>query len=405
VPTHLAIMDLTPDKRGTFENTTVRLAAALEARGWRSVQAFWGPPPRWLEAELRAVGAEILVLSAQPELAGRSEWPAGQARDLALARLLRRLGRTLAPDVVHLHFCVVFSILPLALRAGGVKNVIATERISLPFAERSFARDLAARLRNRVCLSAVKRILAVSGYVRQRLIVSDHVPESMVQVLYNGVDLSRFRPGDEPPARVRARLGIPPDGEVVTVVGQLIDFKGLNYLIDAVDLLRARPLTVLMAGAGDRRDALAAQARRLGLEDRVRLLGKRDDVQALLAASDLFVCPSVWDEALGNVILEAMGTGLPVVASRVGGIPEVVRDGETGLLVPPRDAAALAGAIASLLDDPARRQAMGRAGRRVVEEDFSMERAITATVDLYEELAGVAPGPARTTENLLQSIG
>jgi glycosyltransferase involved in cell wall biosynthesis len=256
-----------------------------------------------------------------------------------------------------------------------------------------------------VCLGPVRRILAVSDYVRRRLVVSDHVPESMVQVLYNGVDLSRFHPILEPPAAIRARLGLPPDGEVVTSVGQLIDFKGIDHLIDAADLLRSRPaLTVLVVGDGDRRDALAARVRRLGLEDRVRLLGKRDDVNALLAASDLFVCPSVWDEALGYVILEAMAVGLPAVASRVGGIPEVVREGETGLLVPPRDAGALAGAIASLLDDPVRREAMGRAGRQVITEDFSMERAITATVDLYEELAGSAPA-AQTSENLLQFMG
>lgn len=406
MPTHLAIMDVAPDKRGSFENYTVRLAAALEDRGWRSVQAFWGPPPRWLEAELRAAGAEILVLSAQPEFAARSAWPGGTARDLAMARLLRRLARTLRPDVVHLHFCVIFSLLPLALRAGGARNVIATEHISLPFATRSLPRDVAARLRNGVCLGAVRKILAVSDYVRRRLVVSDHVPASLVDVLYNGVDLSRFRPVAESARAIRARLGLPPDGEVVTSVGQLIDFKGLDYLIDAAALLRTRPgLTVLVVGDGDRRDALAAQIDRLGLAGRVRLLGKRDDVHALLAASDLFVCPSVWDEALGYVILEAMAVGLPAVASRVGGIPEVVREGETGLLVPPRDATALAGAIASLLDDPARRRAMGQAGRRIVGEDFSMERAIAATVDLYAGLAGGAPEAAGAAANLLQSIG
>ena len=406
MPTHLAIMDVTPDKRGSFENYTVRLARALAARGWRSVQAFWGPPPRWLEAELRAAGAELLVLSAQPEFAARNAWPSGMARDLAMARLLRRLARTLGPDVVHLHFCVVFSLLPLALRAGGARHVVATEHISLPFATRSLPRDVAARLRNRLCLGAVARILAVSDYVRRRLVVSDHVPASLVEVLYNGVDLSRFHPVDEPVTAIRARLAIPPDGEVVTSVGQLIDFKGLNYLVDAADLLRARPgLTVLIAGDGDRREALAAQIERLGLGDRVRLLGKRDDVQAILAASDVFVCPSVWDEALGYVILEAMAAGLPAVASRVGGIPEVVREAETGLLVRPRDAGALAAAIATLLDDPVRRRAMGEAGRRVVAADFSMDRAITATVDLYAELAGSAGEPTRAPANLLQSIG
>jgi len=124
----------------------------------------------------------------------------------------------------------------------------------------------------------------------------------------------------------------------------------------------------------------------------VRLLGKRDDVHEILGASDLFVCPSVWDEALGYVILEAMAVGLPAVASRVGGIPEVVAEGETGLLVPPRDPGALAAAIDQLLADPAARERMGRAARRAVEARFSLDQAIDRTIALYQELAG-PPGP------------
>ncbi len=394
MPTHLAIMDVTPDKRGSFETYTVELATRLRAAGWRSVQAFWGRPPRWLEAELRQVGAELVVLSEQPELSGRRDWPAGLARDLAMARLLRRLARALTPDIVHLHFCVIFSILPLALRLGGARNVVATEHISLPFANRSPGRDAVARARNTVCMAFVRRILAVSGYVRERLIVSDHVPPAKVMVLYNGVELGRFRPVRDSDAAIRRHLDIPPEHEVVTCVGQLIDFKGINHLIDAAHLLRRRQaLTVLIIGDGDRRLALTEQVRRLGLEEKVLILGKRDDVELLLAASDLFVCPSVWDEALGYVILEAMAAGLPVVASRVGGIPEVVREGETGLLVPPGDAEALAGAIASLLDDPGRRGRMGQAGRRIIEEAFSMEGAVAATARLYAELSGLPAAP------------
>ncbi len=387
MPTHLAIMDVTPDKRGSFENYAVRLAERLEAAGWRSIAAFWGRPPRWLEAELRRAGSELLVLSEEPELGGRDEWPAGPARDLAMARLFRRLARVISPDVVHLHFCVVFSILPLALHLGGARHIVATEHISLPFARRSLLRDTVARARNAVSLRHVDRILAVSGWVRERLLVSDHVAPDKVSVLYNGVDLSRFQPLDEPVAAVRERLDIPAGNQVVICVGQLIDFKGMNYLIDAAHLLRDRPhLTVLVVGDGDRRDALAAQVERLDLAGRVRLLGKRDDVHALLAAADLFVCPSVWDEALGYVILEAMAAGLPTVASRVGGIPEVVRDGETGRLVPPRDPGALARAIADLLDQPDLRAVMARTGRRVVEEQFTMDKAIADTATLYADL-------------------
>jgi glycosyltransferase involved in cell wall biosynthesis len=111
-------------------------------------------------------------------------------------------------------------------------------------------------------------------------------------------------------------------------------------------------------------------------------------VQSILAASDVFVFPSVWDEALGYVLLEAMAMGVPVVASRVGGIPEVIRDGENGLLVAPRNASEIAQSVTRLLDDPVARERMGREGRRTVEERFSIASMVDATATVYAEVAG-----------------
>ena len=385
-------MDVTPDKRGSFENYTVRLAARLRDAGWRSVQAFWGPPPAWLDAELRAAGAEVLVLSKEPELRGRAAWPPGPARDTQVARLMQRLARRYAPDIVHLHFCVLFSWLPFALRLGGAKGIVATEHISLPIQRRSLLLDLAVRARNAACLLPVRRILSVSGFVRRRLIESDHVPPAKITVLYNGIDLDRFSTSAEPRAAIRRRLGVPEDHGIVTSVGQLIDSKGIDYLIDAAAGLAGRkdrpPITWLVVGDGDRREALMRKAEGLGLGETMRFLGKRDDVQSILASSDVFVFPSVWDEALGYVLLEAMAMGVPVVASRVGGIPEVIRDGENGLLVAPRNAGEIAQAIVRLLDDPMARERMGREGRRTVEERFSIASMVDATAAVYAEVAG-----------------
>jgi glycosyltransferase involved in cell wall biosynthesis len=397
LPTHLAIMDLTPDKRGSFENYVVRLAARLKADGWRSIAGFWGRPPDWLTSELASAGAEVLVLNEEPELRARAGWPAGWERDLRLGRTLKRIAGTVHPDVVHLHFCVIYSLLPFALRWGGARHIVATEHISLPVIRRSLARDLPARLRNRLCLGLVDRVLAVSGFVRHRLIVSDHAPAEKVSVLYNGVDGARFSSGIDAgtAAATRSRLGLRPDDAVATCVAQLIDAKGVRHLIDAAALLREQPnLVVLIVGEGERREALQAQVTRLGLTERVRLLGLRDDVAEILGISDLFVCPSVWDEALGFVNLEAMAAGVPVIATRMGGIPEAVRDGETGLLVPPGDPEALAAAIASLAGDPARRRQMAGRARRLVEDVFSIERAIEDTVALYRGLLRRRESPA-----------
>jgi glycosyltransferase involved in cell wall biosynthesis len=144
------------------------------------------------------------------------------------------------------------------------------------------------------------------------------------------------------------------------------------------------------------RDGLEAYAAALGLGQRVVFTGFRRDVPALLSAVSVSVLPSL-SEGLSNVVLEAMAAGVPVVATSVGGTPEIVDDGVTGLLVPPRDAGALADAISSLLTDPARRQTIGEAGRRRVEERFSLEAMVLATEQLYERLlreAGQASVPA-----------
>jgi glycosyltransferase involved in cell wall biosynthesis len=389
VPTHLALMDVTPNKRGSFESYTVRLAERLAEEGWRSVQAFWGPPPGWLRDALEQAGAVVHVISDEPEFGGRRDWPAGPGRDWRFARVACRYVRAERPDVTHLHFCVAFSLLPLMLRLAAARNVLFTEHISLPFIHRQPLRDLVALARNRLCMSSVTRMLAVSDFVRRRLVQCDHVPSSKVTVLYNGIDLSRFQGEETATAEVRERLGVAPEHCLVVTVGQLIDFKGIHVLVDAAARLRSnRPVTVLVVGEGARRAALEAQAARLGVSERCRFLGRRDDVADILRAADLFVLPSVWDEALGYAIVEAMAAGRAVVATRAGGIPEVVQDGETGLLVERGDADALAAAIETLVVDDARRSAMGRRGREVAHARFSIEVAIEQTVALYRRLAG-----------------
>ncbi len=399
MPTHLAIMDVTPNKRGSFENYTVSLARRLAAEGWQSVQVFWGPPPAWLRAELEEAGTVVRALTEEPEFAGRVDWPAGLGRDLRLVRIARRLVREFNPDVTHLHFFVAFSLLPLMLRLAGVRQAVFTEHISLPFIRRNPLRDLAAWLRNRFSMLFVQKMVAVSDYVRRRVVLCDHVPSNKAMVIYNGIDLDRFQPegeGIDTAARVRERLGVPEDHRLVVTIGQLIDFKGIHVLVDAaIELKDRQGLTFLAIGEGERRQALEQQAAAGGLGERFRFLGRRDDIAEILRASDLFVLPSVWDEALGYVIVEAMAVGRAVVATRTGGIPEVVIDGQTGLLVERNDAPGLAAAIDALLLDPARRRDMGQAGRQVVEEKFAMEVAIEQTVQLYCAVTGTPPRSTR----------
>jgi len=230
---------------------------------------------------------------------------------------------------------------------------------------------------------AADRIAAISDGVRAALIASG-VPADRIRVVPSGIDLEPFQaPCDR--AALRARLGIDVGTFLVLNVAALAPHKSQETLLEAAALLRGRVagLRVWIAGEGPERRALEARLAGTGAGGAVRLLGFREDVADLLRAADLF-CISSWLEGLGTSILDAMAAGLPVVATRVGGIPEVVADGETGLLVEPRSPALLAEAIASLAGDPSRRAGMGARAKEVVRA-FSADRTAERTRALYEE--------------------
>lgn len=244
----------------------------------------------------------------------------------------------------------------------------------------------------------------VAWYVRPRVIaISEAVAAQFqgagldVRVIHNGIPLERFTPG-EPPAGLAPSLGLGPQDELICVVGRLTPWKGHRTLLQAMCRVReARPRAKLIVVGevafweDSYEEELRSLAQSLGLADRVVWAGFREDVPDLLRLCDVFVLPSV-NEPFGRVIIEAMAAGKPVVATRSGGVPEIVVEGETGLLVPPGDEAALAGALVELLADPARALRMGAAGTARARERFDVTRVAASVQQVYEEvLAGSAP--------------
>jgi sugar transferase (PEP-CTERM/EpsH1 system associated) len=231
------------------------------------------------------------------------------------------------------------------------------------------------------------RVIAVCESARQAEIKRARVPPDKVVTIYNGIDPERFITSDPQPPEVRKILGVPAKAPLLGLVARLHRQKGLGDLLTAVAWVRERvpDVRLLLIGEGELRDELEAQARALGLSGAVIFAGTRTDVAEIVAALDIFVLPSLW-EGTSNAVLEAMAAGLPIVATAVGGTPEVVVDGVTGLLVPPRDPSALAGALVTLLHDADLRHRMGRAGRERVKQYFSLERMVRRTEALYEEL-------------------
>jgi glycosyltransferase involved in cell wall biosynthesis len=219
---------------------------------------------------------------------------------------------------------------------------------------------------------------------------ADGVSPDRVEIIYNGIDFARLTTLAE--TDLRRTLGIPEQALVIAAIGSLIPRKGFDVLIDAFGRLdAARDVRLVIAGEGPEKEALAARVRSAGLDARVVFLGYTREVPALYQACDIFALASR-NDSFGLVLAEAGYFSRPVVSTRVGGIPEVVDDGRTGLLVPPDDPAALAGALATLVADRDYRRALGAAARQKVESSFSLAQMVAHFEDAYERLARIPPG-------------
>jgi glycosyltransferase involved in cell wall biosynthesis len=213
-----------------------------------------------------------------------------------------------------------------------------------------------------------------------------------ISIIHSGVELNRYHITAKKRQQKKKELGISPDSLVVGFVGWLIPIKGVTYLIKAMaEVVQRHPNSLLvLVGKGDEKGEeeikLKEQVENLGLADNVRFLGWRPDVDEIMGCFDIFVLPSL-NEGMGRVLVEAMSAGLPIVASRVGGIPDLVKHGENGLLVPPADAGALERAISDLLSDKARRKHMGETGKRMC-RPYSVEAMVEKIDNLYSRLLG-----------------
>jgi glycosyltransferase involved in cell wall biosynthesis len=232
--------------------------------------------------------------------------------------------------------------------------------------------------------SSIDHLIVVSNSI-DRKVINEGRTAAPRSLIYNGIDLQRYD-HQEPCCTLRDEYGMEPTSPIVGVVGRLELEKGHPTLLEAWPLvLEACPSAyLLIVGEGSRLDALHDIARAEGIERHVVFTGRRDDIPAVTAAFDVAVLPS-YREAQGLTILEAMALSRPVVASNVGGIPEMIEDGVSGLLVPPQDPPALAGAIVRLLQDHQLADVLGRAGHDLVHDRFCVELMVSAVQGLYDE--------------------
>lgn len=352
---------------GGAQIATYRLLSGLDRSRFLPSVACWYNGDGHVAQQIRGLGIDVHDLRMTNKL-----------RVDAFGRLYGWLGEK-KPHI--LHTIMFHSNIPGRVigRLRGVPIVIS--------AEQTMRQESNARYRlNRLTARYADVILCVSEQVALAAVNEIGLPQEKVVTIPNGVDWSQFAvlPSKQ---KARQRAGLPQTGLIVGAVGRPRPVKGYPFLLASwPDVVASYPQALLLfVGDGPDRPALQAQAKQLGIWDNVIFWGDRDDIPQLLPALDLLAVPSM-QEGLSLVILEAMAAGLPVVATNVGGNPELVRHEQTGLLVPPRDSSALAGAVKRLFGDAAARVELGDAGRKRIEADLTMDKIVEMTETLYEQL-------------------
>jgi len=363
---------------GSSENT-VSTIEALERVGYASTLVL-GPesePPTVEDARrrgCRVVEIDGLVREVSP------------ARDVAAVVALWRLFRHARPAIVHTHTSKAGFVGRLAAWLARVPVVIHQPHGHIFYGYWSRPRTALFVALERIAAHWTDMVVTLTP--RE---VDEHLERGIGRkrqyaVVPSGVPTEALRRAAPARAEARARLGLPRDAYVVAGVGRFVPIKGFDLLLTALaDVVASVPAAhVLLIGDGEERGALEAQAQAAGIGPRLHITGTVTDVIGALAAADVLAAPSR-NEGMGRVLVEAMALGLPVVGARVGGIPDVILDGECGLLVPPDDAAALAGALVELGIDEALRAKLG-AGARPRAEAFSTTVAAAAMRDIYDRL-------------------
>lgn len=315
----------------------------------------------------------------------------GRTLDLPGFRRLVRWIVEAQVDVVHAHLEMSMTMGVPAGRLAGVPVVSTFHHVHRPLTGRASARErLAVEVATRGAATLFVSQASLDSFAR-RYRPGRPVPSSW-RVVHNGIDVDYYAPAPGP-----GRADLPADlaqagRPVVTVLAALRDFKGIRHAVEAWPTVLARypEARLLLVGSGPEERALRAQVASAGITGSVVFAGMRTDVPAVLRASDVVVLPSIYGENLPTVLMEAGACGRPVVASDVGGIADIVVDGQTGRLVPPGSGTGVAAAVLQLLDDPALADRMGAAGRRRIEERFDAHLWARSLRAVYEDVVGAS---------------
>jgi glycosyltransferase involved in cell wall biosynthesis len=336
--------------------------------------AIAAPPEARIFAEAPAYGVEIIGLPiARKGFSG--------------ARAVRGLLARRPFDIVNTHSSTDSWLATLAIALARRRPaIVRTRHISSPVPRNFASRWLYAR---------ADRIVTTGEKLRLQVIEEVGADPARTVSIPTGIDLERFRPGDR--AAARRQLRLPPDAPVLGIVATLRSWKGHLHLLEAIASLGRPDVRVVVVGDGPMRGALERRVTELALAGRVTFAGDQRDVAPWLHAFDLFCLPSYANEGVPQALAQAMACGLPIVTTPVGGIEELIDDGRTGIIVPPSDPPALARAIAALLDDPARREALGEAALAQARLRLGEDAMVDAMIRVFGDAMRASSGRPRAS--------
>jgi glycosyltransferase involved in cell wall biosynthesis len=368
----LFLANLNPNKFGSLEEHALLLSRELSRRGHVCYLGFIAEPEPAMKREFEDAGARFVNVYC------------GDTFKFSEMISLYRIIRENKIDLVHINFVGLTNPFLWGIYLTGVK-IVFTEHASGVALARGPLKHAVSMALHYLLSSRISKYIAVSNYVRHRLRQTHHVSGQKTVTIYNGVNLQRFKPQDSVDAR--RELGFPLDRKIICSVAMLIPEKGIQHLVRAAALLVHKhhidDIMVILVGEGHYREVLEQLVDEMQLSNHVLFLGRRSDVQTIITAADIVVVPSIWEEAFGLIIAEAMACARPVVASNIGGIPELVDDWITGKLVRPGDSEELAQAIHSLYINQTDRDCMGRAGLSKAEVMFNLARQVEKLIGIY----------------------
>ncbi len=372
----VSVFDVEPRFIGGTETYARELSRQLGRHGWRSVLCFVTPPSeevrRFLDlpnVSLEVLGHELTRFNVK-----------------AMARLVG-VFRNQKARIAHFHYVDLMSPYPWLAWLGSAERVFFTDHGSRPDQYRAKRAPLLKQWIARATNWPVSRVICVSDYGQRTLVQRGLVPGRLCQRIYNGVDLSRVEANKERALSFRRRFDIPDGRILVTQVSWIIPEKGILDLLEAARLVvqAHKDSHFAIVGEGPFRREYMIKSRELGLQEHVTWTGLVEDPfrAGVYDAADIVCQPSRWEEVFGWVIAEAMAYGRPVVGTRVGGIPEVISDQESGFLVERGDTKALAEKILALIEEPSRRVAMGAIGRERVGALFDLKANVGVLIESY----------------------